>query len=145
MQPIIPRGERICIDISDNVVSVIKLDPEGMMMRAGSAKAPSLPPVPDDAYVTDLSKAIRNAAWAAKVSMGFGASCIVVSGKPEMVIQRFTWPDMPAEALQSIVREEMIPFLPGDPSHFTIGCEVLRREENIAVILKAVDDFYRDY
>ena len=132
MQPIIPRGERICIDISDNVVSVIKLDPEGMMMRAGSAKAPSLPQTPDDAYVTDLSKAIRNAAWAAKVSTSFGTSCILVSGKPEIVIQRFTWPDMPTDALQSIVQEEMIPYIPGDPSHFTIGCEVLRREENVA-------------
>jgi len=129
MQPVIHRSERVCIDISDNVVSIIKLDPEGIMMRAGSAKAPTMPPEPNDAYVTDLSKAIRNAAWAAKVSMGFGASCIVVSGGPEMVIQRFTWPDMPAEALSAIVQEEMIPYLPGNPSHFTISCEVLRREE----------------
>jgi len=129
MQPVIHRSERVCIDISDNVVSIIKLDPEGIMMRAGSAKAPTMPQQPNDAYVTDLSKAIRNAAWAAKVSMGFGASCIVVSGGPEMVIQRFTWPDMPTEALNAIVQEEMIPYLPGNPSHFTISCEVLRREE----------------
>jgi len=127
MQPTIHRSERICIDISDNVISIIKLDPDGVMMRAGSAKAPTMPAVPDDAYVTDLSSAIRKAAWAAKVSMGFGASCVVVSGMPDIVIQRFTWPEMPEDALLSIVQEEMIPYLPGNPSHYTISCEVLKR------------------
>ena len=126
MQSTIHRSERICIDISDNVVSIIKLDPQGVMIRAGSAKAPTMPPVPDDAYVTDLSDAIKKAAWAAKVSMGFGASCVIVSGTPEAVIQRFTWPDMPTDALLSIVQEEMIPYLPGNPSHYTISCEVLK-------------------
>ena len=137
MQPTIHRSERICIDISDNVVSIIKLDPDGIMMRAGSAKAPTMPKVPDDAYVTDLSSAIRKAAWAAKVSMGFGASCVVVSGMPDIVIQRFTWPDMPEDALLSIVQEEMIPYLPGSPSHYTISCEVLNREGGTIEVIAA--------
>ncbi|MCL2572609.1 MAG: hypothetical protein FWE11_09420 [Defluviitaleaceae bacterium] len=130
MQPTIHRSERICIDISDNVVSIIKLDPEGIMMRAGSAKAPSMPAVPDDAYVTDLSSAIRKAAWAAKVSMGFGASCVVVAGMQGLTMQRFTWPDLPEEALVPIANEEIIPYLPGDLSHFAVGCEVLKQDES---------------
>jgi len=127
MQATIPRSERICIDISDSVVSIIKLDPEGIMMRAGSAKAPTMPSVPDDAYVTDLSAAIRKAAWAAKVSMGFGVSCVISTGMPDIVLRRFTWPDMPEEALASIIREEMMPYLSGDPTHYTVSCEVLRQ------------------
>ena len=130
MQPTIHRSERICIDISDNVVSIIKLDPEGVMIKVGSAKAPSLPTVPDDAYVTDLSSAIRKAAWAANISTSFGVSCVVVAGMPGAIIQRFTWPDMPADALHSIVHEEMTPYLPGDPTHYTIGYEILRLEQN---------------
>ena len=129
MQPTIHRSERVCIDISDNAVSIVKLDPEGVMIKVGSAKAPSLPTVPDDAYVTDLSSAIRKAAWAANISTSFGVSCVVVAGMSEAIIQRFTWPDMPADALHSIVHEEMIPYLPSDPSHYTISYEVLRLEQ----------------
>ena len=129
MPPTIHRSERICIDISDNVVSIIKLDPEGVMMRAGAAKAPTMPLVPDDAYVTDLSSAIRKAAWSAKVSAGFGASCIVVSGMPDMTMQRFTWPDIPADAIGAIAQEEIMPYLPGASSHFTVGCEVLKQAQ----------------
>ena len=129
MPPTIHRSERICIDISDNVVSIIKLDPEGVMMRAGSAKAPTMPQVPDDAYVTDLSAAIRKAAWAAKVSAGFGASCIVVSGMPDMTMQRFSWPDIPVDAIDAIAQEEIMPYLPGSASHFTVGCEVLKQSQ----------------
>ena len=133
----IHRSERVCIDISDNIVSVIKLDPQGVMIKAGSAKAPVLPTVPDDAYVTDLSEAIKKAAWAAKVSVGFGgfggfsglsASCVVVTSMPDMTIQRFRWPDMPTDALINIAREEMAPFLPRSKSNYHIGCEILGRE-----------------
>ena len=127
MPPTIHRSERICIDISDNVVSIVKLDPEGVMMRAGSAKAPTMPQVPDDAYVTDLSSAIRKAAWSAKVSAGFGASCIVVTGMPEMTLQRFNWPDIPEDAIGAIAREEITPYLPGALNHFTVGCETLKQ------------------
>ena len=124
---VIHRSERICIDISDSVVSVIKLDQQGVMMRAGSAKAPTLPAVPDDAYVTDLSGVIKKAAWAAKVSIGFGASCVVVTSMPDMTIQRFRWPDMPADALLSIAAGEMTPYLPSGQVNYHVGCEVLGR------------------
>ena len=145
MQPTIHRSERICIDISDSVVSIIKLDPEGVMIKAGHAKAPSLPAVPDDAYVTDLSSAIRKAAWAANISTTLSTSCVVVAGIPGAIIQRFTWPDMPADALHSIVHEEMVPYLSGEPSHYTIGYEILRLEQvdvshpaNLEIIVAAL-------
>ena len=131
------RSERICIDISDSVVSVIKLDPQGVMIKAGSAKAPTLPGMPDDAYVTDLSAAIKKAAWAAKVSSGFGASCIVGVSMPDMTIQRFRWPDMPTDALLSIAATEMIPYLPGGKSLFHVGCEVLAQDGNELEVLAA--------
>ncbi|MCL2378190.1 MAG: hypothetical protein FWC77_03590 [Defluviitaleaceae bacterium] len=131
------RSERICIDISDSMVSVIKLDPQGVMIRAGSAKAPALPGMPDDAYVTDLSAAIKKAAWAAKVSMGFGASCVVGVSMPDLTIQRFKWPDMPTEALLSVAATEMVPYLPGGKSNFHIGCEVLRQNPGELEVLAA--------
>jgi len=121
----IHRSERICIDISDSVVSVIKLDPKGVMMKAGSAKAPPLPGMPDDAYVTDLSAAIKKAAWAAKVSMGFGASCVVGVSMPDITLQRFKWPEMPTDALMSVAASEIVPYLPGSKSNFHVGSEVL--------------------
>lgn len=121
----IHRSERICIDISDSVVSVIKLDPKGVMMKAGSAKAPTLQGMPDDAYVTDLSAAIKKAAWAAKVSMGFGASCVVGVSMPDITIQRFRWPEMPTDALLSVAATEIVPYLPGSKSVYHVGCEVL--------------------
>ena len=133
----IHRSERICIDISDSVVSVIKLDPQGVMMRAGSAKAPTLPGMPDDAYVTDLSAAIKKAAWAAKVSMGFGASCVVGASMPDMTIQRFRWPDMPTDALLGVAATEMAPYLPHSKSNFHIACEVLREENGELEVLVA--------
>jgi len=95
------------------------------MMRAGSAKAPTLHGMPDDAYVTDLSAAIKKAAWAAKVSMTFGASCVVGVSMPDITIQRFRWPDMPTDALLSVALTEMAPFLPSGRSVYHIGCEVL--------------------
>jgi len=133
----IHRSERICIDISDSVVSVIKLDPQGVMMRAGSAKAPALPGMPDDAYVTDLSAAIKKAAWAAKVSMGFGASCVVGVSMPDMTIQRFRWPDMPTEALLKIAAEEMAPYLPNGKSNYHIACEVLSADNGGLEVMAA--------
>jgi len=86
-----------------------------------------MPASPNDAYVTDLSSAIRKAAWAAKVSMAFGASCVIVSSLPNVVLQRFTWPDMPEEALIPIAHEEIVPYLPGPLEHFSVGCEVLKQ------------------
>jgi len=130
MASTIHRSERICIDIRENTVNIIKLDPDGVMLRAGSAKAPPMPASPNDAYVTDLSSAIRKAAWAAKVSMAFGASCVIVSSLPNVVLQRFTWPDMPEEALIPIAHEEIVPYLPGPLEHFSIGCEVLKQSQS---------------
>ena len=137
----IHRSERICIDISDSVVSVIKLDPQGVMVRAGSAKAPALPDIPDDAYVTDLSAAIKKAAWAAKVSMGFGASCVVGVSIPGTTIQRFRWPDMPTEALLKVAADEMAPYLPSGKSNYHVACEVLSSDAgNMEVMAAAMPE-----
>ena len=124
------------IDITENAVRVVKSTAKGVITRSGEAEFYTEHEPGTKEYVADLAYAIKMACRIARVSGGIGTSCAVVAGGPEVVVRRFTWPEMPPLALQENARMEFAPFLPGEASEFSIGFEMVKRhvsEETSAV------------
>jgi len=122
---------RYGIDIGEDSVLVIKFTPKGIIVRTGSADISSIKELlPESSeYIRSLATAIKKAARSARVPRGFGMPCTVVTGGAHVIIRKFTWPDLPVEALNENVLTELTPYLPGDPESFVIGHEILLREK----------------
>lgn len=118
------------IDISENVVRIVKTTAKGVIVRAGEAEFVTVHEPGSKEYILDLANAVHYAAKMARVTGGAGTTCNVVAGGPEVVVRRFTWPEMPPLALQENARMEFAPFLPGEASDFSIGFEVVNRTQD---------------
>ena len=119
---------RYGIDINENAVRVIKYATNGLIRKLGECEFYSPHPISSDEYIVDLVGAIKYAA--ADAGMGRGSSCTVVAGGPEVIIRKFTWPEMPDAALAENAQNEFSPFLPGDADEFVMSYEVIKREKN---------------
>ena len=123
------------IDISRDLVRLVKTNRDGAVV--GAACVMVMPPdlvnnetsLGDD-YTDALVAAVRKASRAAGVPLGFGIPAVVVTGDSNVIIRRFTWPDMPALALVANAQTEIAPYLPGDADDYVISQEVLRRTTN---------------
>jgi hypothetical protein len=83
-----------------------------------------LPGFYDPAYPARLAPFIKKAKKTAGIRPGRG---VLVTGGPDVIIRRFTWPDMPPAALYDNAKREMAPYLPGDGEAYAIGCRRLRK------------------
>jgi Tfp pilus assembly PilM family ATPase len=141
--PITPaKPERNCrysIEVNDSVVRVIKLNGAGVIINAASVPVEGLPEAIDKEYVKALSRIVKKASRAAKVPIGFGIRCVVVTGGPRAIIRRFTWPEMNNAALKLNAVQEITPFLPGDPADFTVHHRILRKVEQTDMAVPTVD------
>ena len=120
---------RYSIDINENAVQVIKFNNKGIK-SVGSADFETTATPDSDQYADDLTAALKKAAKEASIPKGFGIPATVVAGGPEVVMRRFTWPQMPASALKQNATSELAPLLPGDSSDFSISHEILRTYTN---------------
>lgn len=121
---------RYGIDVNENAVRFIKFTAGGTIKRVATASFKTEHELGSKEYRIVLTAAIKKAAKLAGASKGWGIPCTAVAGGPEVVIRRFTWPELPMAAVMENARSEFVPFLPGEPSEFTMSCEVLKRIKN---------------
>jgi len=127
---------RYGIDINENAVRVIKYATNGLIRKLGECDFYSPHPMSSAEYVADLAESIKYAARDA--GMGRGSSCSVVAGGPEVIIRKFTWPELPDTALAENAQSEFAPFLPGNVNEFVMSYEVIKRgksEESDAITM----------
>lgn len=124
------HAAKISIDVGERSVKVVKINSNGIIVRAGSAE---MEPVPDGAtgkeYLDRVSAAIAGAAKAARVRRG---SCVLVTGGPHIIVRRFLWPEMPPDALKANAESEIVPYLPGEGEQFQISYRILNREVTVS-------------
>ena len=119
---------RYGIDINENAVRVIKYATNGLIRKLGECEFYSAHEISSAEYVTELAESIKYAARDA--GMGRGSACTVVAGGPEVIIRKFTWPELPDAALAENAQNEFAPFLPGNVNEFVMSYEVIKREKS---------------
>ncbi|MCL2224039.1 MAG: hypothetical protein FWB96_03615 [Defluviitaleaceae bacterium] len=117
------------IEVSSAAVKVLRVDAKGKIIGNGIAQLEGEPIWADKSWIGRLSQSIRNAARDAKVPKGAGFACSVVAGGPQIIVQRFTWPEFNHAAMLENAKHEIASYLPGTPSGFVISAEVQRRNE----------------
>jgi len=121
------KTAKICIDVGDNTVKIIKTDSGGVITHAGSASVKHFSNKCGGEYESALTLAIKAAALDAGIH-GKG-SCAIVTGDPYIIIHRFNWPKMPTEALALNARSEITPYLPGNASEFTVSYKIIGEDK----------------
>ena len=122
---------RVCIDITNDSVRVVKLNSSGVIIRSAIADLEqayeTLPVEPDAQYIRHLSSAIRSAAKKSKIASIQQQPCVAVTGGSCIIIQRFEWPELPREAMYPHMCREMETYLPEDIINYVLSYEVQRR------------------
>ncbi|MCL1996389.1 MAG: hypothetical protein FWG63_09310 [Defluviitaleaceae bacterium] len=119
----------ISISISDNTVSVIKVNSRGIIVKSATAEIPPMPRKPDEQYTKTLSAAIKKARREAKLSWGRNIPAIASISDPNIVINHFVWPNLPHAALVENAKTEIVPYLYDTPSKFIVGAEIQYRKD----------------
>jgi|GEM_PF-1304967 len=117
------------IEVGMDSVRVIKVDPKGQITGSGVASYGGDAMWSDNAWVDRLSQCVRAASREAKVPKGTGFLCSVVSGGPNVIVQRFIWPELGHQAMLENAKHEIASYLPGTVSNFVISAEVQARNE----------------
>lgn len=117
------------IDVGMDSVRVIKIDAKGRITGNGVASYNTEPQWSDNAWIERFSDYVRDAARSAKVPKGAGFLCSVVSGGPNVIVQRFTWPELGHQAMLENAKHEIASYLPGTASNFVVSAEVQARHE----------------
>jgi Tfp pilus assembly PilM family ATPase len=119
------------IEVSPGAVKVIKVDVKGKIVGVGMAALESDPVWADKAFIERLSQAVREASRDAKIPKGTNFACSVVASGPQIVMQRFTLPELAHQSMLDNVKHEIASYLPGTASQFVIGAEVQKRNESV--------------
>ncbi|MCL2049259.1 MAG: pilus assembly protein PilM [Defluviitaleaceae bacterium] len=121
------------IEIASGAIKVIKVDPKGAILSVGSSRYEHTNIVwSEKTWIEKLSQAIREAARGAKVPKGSGFACKIVTGGPDVVMQRFNWPELAHQAMLNNAKHEIASYLPGALQNFVIGAEVQKVKEDAA-------------
>jgi Tfp pilus assembly PilM family ATPase len=112
------------IEVNANSVKVVKVDAKGKIAGSGSAVLSGDPMWADKAWIDRLSQTIKKVANEAKVPKGSNFACSVITGGPNVVMQRFTWPELNHHAMLENAKHEIASYLPGTQAQFVIGAEV---------------------
>lgn len=112
------------IEISADAVKVIRVDAKGKIIGSGFSPLKGIPLWADKAWINRLSQSVKEASREARVPKGSNFPCSVVASGSQIVLQRFTWPQMAHQAMLNNARHEMASYLPGNLSSFIIGAEV---------------------
>jgi Tfp pilus assembly PilM family ATPase len=120
------RSSRCSIEINESFVRIIKSSHSGTVIKHASAALPEMPEKHNKDYIKILSQTIKKAARTAGISRGYGIPCVLVTGGPNVILRRFTWPDMPMAAIKANTLTEIASFLPEDSSAYTISHRIVR-------------------
>ncbi len=118
---------RYGIEITQNAVKVIMAGRSGVIKKAAAVKLTDLPDQIDKTYVAAITRAIKKASREAKIARGIGMPCVLVTGGPHIVMRRFTWPELTPAAMRVNAQSEIISYLPGEASSYTVGYRILRK------------------
>lgn len=126
--PINIRTAKVSIDVGEKTVKIIQINSAGIIIKAGTANISAgmySPPSPE--YTLALSAAIKKAARSAHISAS--GNCVLVTGGSNIIVRRFTWPEMDSAALQFNAETEIAPHLPGPVASFAVSCKILQRRQ----------------
>jgi len=131
----IPFAERVSIDVSEDIVRGVKTNGKGLITGVSSCvlsrKYDAIPNESDTVFVGTLTDAIIKVKKALSLPRTTSKpQCTVVIGGSHVVLQRFTWPSMPAPAIQENVMREIGTYLPESHLNYSISFEILRKEGN---------------
>jgi Tfp pilus assembly PilM family ATPase len=115
------------IEIGLSMVKILRVDAKGKIVSNGYAPIEGDPMWADNTWIGRFSQTIRNAARNAKIPKGTNFVCSVVAGGPNVIVQRFTWPEMNHKAMIENAQYEIASYLPGAPSNFIVSAEIQRR------------------
>jgi Tfp pilus assembly PilM family ATPase len=118
------------IEISASAVKIIRTDVKGNVINSGFAPIDGDPVWADKSWIDRLSQCVKDAARNAKVPKGSNFACSVVAGGPNVVMQRFTWPELTHQAMLENAKHEIASYLPGVASNFVVSAEVQKRNES---------------
>jgi Tfp pilus assembly PilM family ATPase len=118
------------IEIASGVIKVIRVDAKGNIISHGKSKFATEVTWSEKSWIDKLSQNVKEAAREAKVPKGTGFACTVVTGGPNIIMQRFTWPELVHNAMLDNARHEISSYLPGVLTNFIVGAEVQKRNES---------------
>ncbi|MDR2166511.1 MAG: hypothetical protein LBE35_01495 [Clostridiales bacterium] len=123
------RHQRFAIKICSDDVFIVKSTARGRILSLGRAPLEDMPDRRNSEYIDKMTEALKIAAHAAKVPKGSNIPAIVVANDPLIVVNRFTWPEIPTKALMDNARTSIASYLPATAAldDFVISVEVLNR------------------
>jgi len=129
------------IEISPSIVKVLRVDAKGKIIGSGIARLDGDPIWADKTWIDRLSQKIRDAARNAKIPKGSNIACSVVANGPQVIVQRFAWPEISHQAMIENAKFEIASYLPGAASGFVISAEVQKRNEAVEDKMPTMDVF----
>jgi Tfp pilus assembly protein PilN/Tfp pilus assembly PilM family ATPase len=123
------KQHQYSIEIAPNMVKIVRVDVKGRIISTGIAPLDGDPLWSDKSWINRLSQSVRDAARDARVPKGSSHACSVVAGGPQIIMQRFTWPELVHSAMVENSRHEIASYLPGVSANFVVGAEVQKKND----------------
>ncbi|MCL1935115.1 MAG: pilus assembly protein PilM [Defluviitaleaceae bacterium] len=141
------------ININSNSVNVIKKSKNGEIEKAKTVTFAPMDEIDDDYddYIDALSSALKRATKDFKLPSSKN-SCSVVIGDSKIILDRFSWPDLPEESFATNAELSITPILPEKSQNYVFGFEILSRSKikdgderaryNLEVLVAAIPKAY---